>query len=77
MKTHYPGDVDSLKKIVETSMVPVIIAGGPATRSESQLFQMVEDCMEAGAVGIALGRSFFQSESPEKIMKKVHQIVFG
>lgn len=77
VKTHYPGTPEGLREIVETALAPVVIAGGPAVRSDDQLFSLIECCMENGVAGFALGRSFFQHAEPEMIMRRVSNMIFG
>lgn len=76
VKTNYPGDIDSFKKIVKgVSHVPIIIAGGPKMDTIPELFQMVYDSIQAGGAGIAFGRNVFQSEDPTKMVSAISKIV--
>ena len=75
IKTNYTGDIDSFSKVVEGCPVPVVIAGGPKIDSNRQLLQMVSDCLEAGAIGVTLGRNIFSHTNPYLITKAIAGIV--
>ena len=75
VKTNYTGDPDSFKTVVRGCPVPVIIAGGPKMKSDTDLLESVEGAIAAGAKGVAFGRNVFQHEFPTKITKAVARIV--
>jgi len=54
--------------------VPVVVAGG-SKGSEYELYRKVEDAMNRGAAGVAVGRNVFNSDQPAKIAKALHMIV--
>ncbi|MBW2983718.1 2-amino-3,7-dideoxy-D-threo-hept-6-ulosonate synthase [Candidatus Woesearchaeota archaeon] len=76
VKTNYTGDMRSFREVVEGCPVPVIIAGGSKGNEEACL-KMIEDAMEAGAAGVAMGRNSFQHKSPTKFVKAVCAVVHG
>ena len=59
IKTVYTGDIDSFSKIVKSTPVPIVIAGGPKAKSDNDVLQMTEDAMKAGAKGVTYGRNIF------------------
>lgn len=77
VKTAFPtnGTVDDFKKIVDACYVPVVVLGGAAMGDDQALLQMVKNSMDAGAVGIAVGRNVFQHANPPKIAAALHAIV--
>ncbi|MEM9481671.1 MAG: hypothetical protein AAGA58_18630 [Verrucomicrobiota bacterium] len=75
VKTAYPGDKDGFASIVEEAFVPVVVLGGAASGDESKFLQDVADAMEAGAVGVAIGRNVWQHKNPEKMAAALHRIV--
>jgi predicted phospho-2-dehydro-3-deoxyheptonate aldolase len=75
VKTSYTGSVESFSEVVSGCPVPVVIAGGPRTDSEMAFLQMVEDAMDAGARGVAIGRNVFQHDDPALITRKICAIV--
>ncbi|MFT5464958.1 MAG: DhnA family fructose-bisphosphate aldolase class Ia [Verrucomicrobiales bacterium] len=77
VKTAYPvgATVAEFKKIVDACFVPVIVLGGAAMGDDKALLSMVKNAMDAGAVGIAVGRNVWQHPSPKLIAKKLHAVV--
>ncbi|MEM2896528.1 MAG: class I fructose-bisphosphate aldolase family protein, partial [Candidatus Bathyarchaeia archaeon] len=75
IKTNYTGSIESFKEVVSKCPVPVVIAGGPKTKSEEEFLQMVYDAIQAGAVGVSIGRNVFQSENPTLMVKALSAIV--
>jgi len=75
IKTNYTGDPDSFKEVVQTCLVPVIIAGGPKTNTDEELMEMVEEAIAAGAAGISIGRNVFQHKDPARMTRALSKIV--
>lgn len=71
VKTYYCEDFE---KVVETCPVPIVIAGGKK-QPEQDALKMAYDAIQAGAIGVDMGRNIFQSESPVGMMKAVNAIV--
>ena len=70
IKTNYTGSPETFKEVVEGCPVPVIIAGGPKMNSEKELLEMIEDSLEAGGRGVAIGRNVFQAQNPTGLVRK-------
>lgn len=60
VKTNYPGDIDSFKEVVEGCPAPVVVAGGPRMKTNSDVLQMVWESMQAGGAGASIGRNVFR-----------------
>ncbi|MGP3668115.1 MAG: 2-amino-3,7-dideoxy-D-threo-hept-6-ulosonate synthase [Candidatus Bathyarchaeota archaeon] len=75
VKTNYTGSIKSFREVVESCPVPIVIAGGPKTKNEVEFLSMVYDSIEAGAVGVSIGRNVFQHEDPAKMVKALNAIV--
>ena len=76
VKTLYTGDIDSFKKVVESIPVPVVIAGGPKSKTDLDILQITEDAMDAGAKGVTYGRNIFAHKSPDKLVDALAGIIF-
>ncbi len=76
VKTNYTGSIKSFRKVVEGSLVPVLIAGGAKSSQPRDILQMVYEAMEAGAAGVSLGRNIFQAASPENMTQALYAIIF-
>lgn len=71
VKTYYCEDFE---KVVEGCPVPIVIAGGKKI-PEPDAFKLAYDAIQAGAVGVDMGRNIFQSEHPVQAIKAVRAIV--
>lgn len=76
MKTGYSGSAESFERVVAAASRPVIAAGG-SPRSDRAMLTQVRGAMDAGAVGVSMGRSVFQHEQPGSMTAAVSRIVHG
>jgi DhnA family fructose-bisphosphate aldolase class Ia len=74
VKTNYTGDKESFRQVVEGCPAPVVIAGG-SKGTDKEVLQMIQDAIEAGAAGVAMGRNSFQHENPAKFLKAVSLVI--
>jgi fructose-bisphosphate aldolase/2-amino-3,7-dideoxy-D-threo-hept-6-ulosonate synthase len=74
VKTGYTGDAESFERVVESTRLPVLIAGGEPEGDRATL-GAIEGAMAAGAAGVSIGRSIFQHEDPEAIARAVSAVV--
>ena len=72
VKTYWCKDFD---KVVEGCPVPVVIAGGPKTESDLEVFEFVYDGMQRGAIGVNLGRNVWQNPNPVGMAKALRAII--
>jgi putative autoinducer-2 (AI-2) aldolase len=72
VKTYY---CENFEKVVNSCPVPVIIAGGPKLDSELDALQLTFDALQAGAVGVDMGRNIWQSDYPVAMIKSVRALV--
>ena len=73
VKTYY---CENFEKVVESCPVPVIIAGGKKI-PERDALQLTYDAIQAGAVGVDMGRNIWQSENPVPMIRAVRSIIHG
>ncbi len=71
VKTYY---CEGFEKVVDTCPVPIVIAGGKKIPEKDSL-QMAYDAIQAGAIGVDMGRNVFQSKDPVGMIKAVNAIV--
>ncbi len=71
VKTYY---CDGFEKVVETCLVPVVIAGGKKT-PEKEALQLAHNAIAHGAAGVDMGRNIFQSDNPVGMIQAVRAIV--
>ncbi|MEF8840021.1 MAG: 2-amino-3,7-dideoxy-D-threo-hept-6-ulosonate synthase [Haloarculaceae archaeon] len=74
VKTGYSGDADSFEHVVESTRLPVVIAGG-SKGTNRETVEAVRGVMDAGGAGVSMGRSVFQHDDPEAIARAVSGVV--
>ncbi len=75
IKTNYTGSPETFRKVVQGCPVPVIIAGGPKVETTREVLEMVRGSIEAGGVGVSIGRNVFQHEDPTRMVKALSALV--
>ena len=71
VKTYF---CDDFEKVVDTCPVPIVIAGGKKI-PEKDAMKMAYDALQAGAVGVDMGRNIFQSSDPVAMIRAVNAVV--
>ena len=71
VKTYYCKDFE---RVVDTCPVPIVIAGGKKM-PEQEALQMAYDALQAGAIGVDMGRNVFQSSDPVSMIKAINAII--
>lgn len=72
IKTYYCEDFE---KVVESSPVPLVIAGGPKMDSEEEVLKVAYSAISKGAKGVDFGRNIWQSSHPVAMISAVRAIV--
>jgi putative autoinducer-2 (AI-2) aldolase len=73
VKTYYCKE--HFDKVVNGCPVPVVIAGGPKTETQREVFDFVYDGIQQGAVGVNLGRNIWQTEHPVAAIKAIRAVI--
>jgi class I fructose-bisphosphate aldolase len=76
VKLPYTGDVDSFKWVVKSAGKTKVFVQGGTKKTEAHLFNQTKDIIQAGAVGLAIGRNVWQHPEPVKIAQKLAKIIF-
>ncbi len=75
VKTNWPGDPESFRKLVEAANgIPVVLAGG-SRLEDRELLERMEQAMAAGAIGCSVGRNIFMHASPEAITRALSRVI--
>jgi len=74
IKTAYSGTPETFEHVVESTRLPVVIAGG-SKGTDQETLEMVRGAMNAGAAGVSMGRSIFQHDDPGAITEAVAAVV--
>ena len=72
MKTYYvPEDFET---VTASCPVPLVIAGGKKL-PEFDALKMAYNAIQAGALGVDMGRNIFQAEAPVAMIQAVRKVV--
>lgn len=71
VKTYY---CDGFDKVVDGCPSPIVVAGGPKI-PEKEALELTFNSMQAGAIGVDMGRNIWQSDYPVPMIKAVRAIV--
>ncbi len=75
VKTNWPGDGDSLGRLVQAANgLPVVLAGG-SRLEDQELLRRMEEAMAAGAIGCSVGRNIFMHRSPEAMTRALSRVI--
>ncbi len=66
---------ENFERVALGCPVPVVMAGGPHTDTELEVFQFVHDGMQKGAIGVNLGRNIWQNDFPVAMIKSIRAII--
>ena len=72
VKTYWCEDFD---RVTGGCPVPVVMAGGPTTNTEMEVFEFVHDGMTKGAIGVNLGRNVWQNDYPVAMVQAIRAII--
>lgn len=72
VKTYYCED---FRKVIDGCPVPLVIAGGPKLETEMDILNLVYDAINAGAIGVDMGRNIWQNDHPIAVIKAIRSIV--
>ncbi len=76
IKIKYNGNKKDLEWAVNSAgKTKVVIAGG-MKKNEKNLIKQIKEIMEAGCIGLAIGRNIWQNKNPGKISKKISKIIW-
>jgi class I fructose-bisphosphate aldolase len=76
LKMKHNGNVEDMKWVVKSAgKTKVVIAGG-SKRTERDFLQEAHDAMQAGCIGLAVGRNVWDHPKPLKITAALKRIVF-
>ena len=72
VKTYWCKDFE---KVTRGCPVPVVIAGGPVTETELEVFDFVYDGIQKGAIGVNLGRNIWKNSYPVAMIEAIRAII--
>lgn len=75
VKTYYTGKAETFRNVVRNCFVPLLVAGGPETKTKEEFLKNIEDALNAGARGFALGRNIWMREEGTELLKEVKKML--
>ncbi len=71
VKTYY---CDGFEEVVESCLAPIVIAGG-TKRPTKEALEFTYNAINAGAIGVDMGRNIFQNENPVAMIRTIRSVV--
>ncbi|MCG2871822.1 MAG: class I fructose-bisphosphate aldolase [Sulfolobales archaeon] len=75
LKVDYTGDKESFREVVEVAFAPILIRGGPKTKTDLEFLKMLRDAIDAGASGVTVGRNVWGAKNVESMARAVSAVV--
>ncbi|GGL59897.1 class I fructose-bisphosphate aldolase [Halocalculus aciditolerans] len=75
-KVKYPGSPDAMAHAVDAAGPTKVVMSGGSKTSDEAFLSSVKDAIDAGAVGLAVGRNVFQREEPEKMLDALEAVIY-
>ncbi len=66
---------DGFERVTSTCYVPAVILGGAKKGSERQMLETIKAALEAGGVGVAVGRNIFQADDPARMTAAIASLI--
>ena len=76
VKIRYTGDPASFKWVVQSAGKTKVVVMGGSKESEETFLERTRIVMEAGAIGLAVGRNVWQAEKPLAVAEKIARIIW-
>jgi DhnA family fructose-bisphosphate aldolase class Ia len=75
IKTFYTGERESFRSVIRSCYLPVLVLGGPKTHSDREFLSAIRNALDAGAVGVVIGRNVWQAPSPTAMTQALVALV--
>jgi DhnA family fructose-bisphosphate aldolase class Ia len=77
IKTEYTGDPASMRTVVNSCPVPILVLGGSRTGSDEDVLVFVRSIVKSGAAGVFFGRNVFQADNMPVLLQRVRAVLDG
>lgn len=77
VKVRFTGDLESFRWVVQSAGRAKVVAMGGSKEAETEFLGKVKVVMEAGAIGVAVGRNVWQNDEPLEIARTIANIIWG
>jgi len=75
-KVKYPGSKEAMEHAVDAAGPTKVVMSGGSKTSDRDFLSTVKDAIDAGAVGLAVGRNVFQRENPREMLDALEAVIF-
>ncbi len=75
-KVKYPGSKAGMEKAVRMAGKTRVVMSGGSKRSDREFLESVKAVIDAGGVGLAVGRNVWQRENPRRILDGLEQVIY-
>ena len=75
-KVKYPGSPDAMAEAVRMAGPTSVVMSGGSKTDDLQLLETVENAVDAGAKGLAVGRNIFQRDNPIVLLDALEAVIF-
>ena len=76
VKIRYTGDPVSFRWVVRSAGEAKVVMMGGAKEEENSFLDRVKTVMEAGAIGVAVGRNVWQNQEPLVMAEKIAEVIW-
>jgi len=77
LKINYPGSSETLKKILSSVDIPVLLAGGSQASDNKDFLNLMSNAMQMGVSGLVIGRNIWQAEDPLAVIRDLQKVIHG
>jgi len=74
-KTVHVGSAAEMADVTRSCPIPVIVAGGPKVATSDEVLDYVQEMLDGGAAGVAMGRNIFQASDPGAIAGRIADVI--
>lgn len=75
IKTEYSGDPETMRTIIDSCPIPILVLGGTRTGSDDDIVEITQSITDSGAAGVFFGRNVFQSENIPALMQRLRTVL--
>ena len=75
-KVKYPGSQAAMEQAVRMAGPTKVVMSGGSKTSDREFLESVKTVIDAGGVGLAVGRNVFQRENPRRILDALEKVIF-
>ncbi len=77
IKTEHSGDTATMRTLVDSCPVPILVLGGSRTGSDDDVLNFVRSIVQSGAAGVFFGRNVFQADNMPVLLQRVRTVLAG